>query len=281
MAARAGWIRYAANSNTGGIFMSQASPSSPLRVGGLLYPNFELLDLFGPLEMFSLLGGQRAITDLGGRLAPSLAGLALAARIADIKGGGWDVQSEMIKDRKTGKHTLVAIFGKGFGQWQYITSITLATLAPLPLYLMEQERIFVLLASLTFLMALYAIQKTLHFSPGGAVIMENSAVVSNRNHIRIRTSPYSVKTGKRISRQFSFRPFGTIIMQNCPIQSHGKNVCICGSPDTKKVKACTGFYLRPCTAIVQNGTMVANSKHLAPRTYPYVIKMFIEACVCL
>ncbi|MEZ5557544.1 MAG: DJ-1/PfpI family protein [Pseudomonadales bacterium] len=38
------------------------NPSSPapLRIGGLLYPNFELLDLFGPLEMFSLLGTQRA-----------------------------------------------------------------------------------------------------------------------------------------------------------------------------------------------------------------------------
>lgn len=30
-----------------------------LRVGGLLYPNFEMLDLFGPLEIFSLLGAER------------------------------------------------------------------------------------------------------------------------------------------------------------------------------------------------------------------------------
>jgi putative intracellular protease/amidase len=30
--------------------------ATPLQVGGLLYPDFELLDLFGPLEMFSLLG---------------------------------------------------------------------------------------------------------------------------------------------------------------------------------------------------------------------------------
>ena len=36
------------------------SPPSPLRIGGLLYPNFELLDMFGPLEMFSLLGAERA-----------------------------------------------------------------------------------------------------------------------------------------------------------------------------------------------------------------------------
>lgn len=34
--------------------------AAPLQVGGLLYPNFELLDLFGPLEMFSLLGSAGA-----------------------------------------------------------------------------------------------------------------------------------------------------------------------------------------------------------------------------
>ncbi len=33
--------------------------SKVLNVGGLLYPGFEMLDLFGPLEMFSLLGGSR------------------------------------------------------------------------------------------------------------------------------------------------------------------------------------------------------------------------------
>ena len=33
--------------------------SKVLNVGGLLYPGFEMLDLFGPLEMFSLLGGNR------------------------------------------------------------------------------------------------------------------------------------------------------------------------------------------------------------------------------
>jgi putative intracellular protease/amidase len=38
---------------------SQAT-GGPLQVGGLLYANFELLDLFGPLEMFSLLGSARA-----------------------------------------------------------------------------------------------------------------------------------------------------------------------------------------------------------------------------
>ncbi len=33
---------------------------APLTVGGLVYPGFEMLDLFGPLEMFSMLGPERA-----------------------------------------------------------------------------------------------------------------------------------------------------------------------------------------------------------------------------
>ncbi len=33
---------------------------TPLIVGGLVYPGFEMLDLFGPLEMFSMLGPERA-----------------------------------------------------------------------------------------------------------------------------------------------------------------------------------------------------------------------------
>jgi transcriptional regulator GlxA family with amidase domain len=44
--------------------MSKPTRPSPLRIGGLLYPNFELLDLFGPLEMFALLGSDRATLTL-------------------------------------------------------------------------------------------------------------------------------------------------------------------------------------------------------------------------
>ena len=33
---------------------------TPIHVGALLYPDFELLDVFGPLEMFSMLGHARA-----------------------------------------------------------------------------------------------------------------------------------------------------------------------------------------------------------------------------
>jgi transcriptional regulator GlxA family with amidase domain len=36
----------------------------PLRIGGVLYEGFELLDFFGPLEMFGLLGTDAAITTI-------------------------------------------------------------------------------------------------------------------------------------------------------------------------------------------------------------------------
>jgi transcriptional regulator GlxA family with amidase domain len=38
------------------------NPSSPIRVGATLFEGFELLDLFGPLEMFGLLGNDAQIT---------------------------------------------------------------------------------------------------------------------------------------------------------------------------------------------------------------------------
>ena len=34
----------------------------PLALGAILYPGFEMLDLFGPLEMFSMLGQDRVDT---------------------------------------------------------------------------------------------------------------------------------------------------------------------------------------------------------------------------
>ena len=33
--------------------------NTPLKIGAVLYPSFEMLDLFGPLEMFSILGPER------------------------------------------------------------------------------------------------------------------------------------------------------------------------------------------------------------------------------
>jgi putative intracellular protease/amidase len=39
-------------------------PATPLKVGALIFPGFELLDLFGPLEMFGLLKERATITVL-------------------------------------------------------------------------------------------------------------------------------------------------------------------------------------------------------------------------
>lgn len=51
---------------------------NPLHVGVLLYPNFELLDVFGPIEMFTMLGHARArihmIAERPGAIASAMAG---------------------------------------------------------------------------------------------------------------------------------------------------------------------------------------------------------------
>ncbi|HEY6599058.1 MAG TPA: DJ-1/PfpI family protein [Pseudomonadales bacterium] len=41
-----------------------SSPSRPLTLGVILYPGFELLDVFGPLEMFTAVGRDRLTTHL-------------------------------------------------------------------------------------------------------------------------------------------------------------------------------------------------------------------------
>jgi putative intracellular protease/amidase len=63
----------------GELIVTDSKPDlQPLRVGGLLYPNFELLDLFGPLEMFSLLGANGArlqlIAETAGPVASAMGG---------------------------------------------------------------------------------------------------------------------------------------------------------------------------------------------------------------
>jgi transcriptional regulator GlxA family with amidase domain len=54
------------------------SPPAPFHVGVLLYPNFELLDVFGPLEMFATLGAARVkihmIAERAGPVASAMAG---------------------------------------------------------------------------------------------------------------------------------------------------------------------------------------------------------------
>lgn len=53
-------------------------PPAPCRIGVLLYPDFELLDVFGPLEMFASLGAARVkihtIAEQAGPVASAMAG---------------------------------------------------------------------------------------------------------------------------------------------------------------------------------------------------------------
>lgn len=42
----------------------------PLRIGAVLFPGFELLDVFGPVEMFGLLGKRASITMLAAEVGP-------------------------------------------------------------------------------------------------------------------------------------------------------------------------------------------------------------------
>lgn len=70
---------------------------------------------------------------------------------------------DMDEDQRAGKRTLIVLLGKGFGQWQYITSVSLATLSPFVLIFLEPGHNFSLLATLTFIMALHAIRRTLNY----------------------------------------------------------------------------------------------------------------------
>ncbi len=44
--------------------------NSPLRVGAVLFPGFELLDIYGPVEMFGLLGNRARVTMLAEASGP-------------------------------------------------------------------------------------------------------------------------------------------------------------------------------------------------------------------
>lgn len=79
----------------------------PLKVGAVLFPAFELLDLYGPLEMLGLLGDRVSITlmaekpgEIGSRPGPK--GVADAA-LAEVSGldillvpGGWGTRTEVL-----------------------------------------------------------------------------------------------------------------------------------------------------------------------------------------
>jgi len=64
------------------------------------------------------------------------------------------------EDRKVGKQTLVAIFGREFGIYEYSFSVLTATLTPLVFLVLIPEHSLAALTSLTSLMALHAIRIT-------------------------------------------------------------------------------------------------------------------------
>ena len=67
------------------------------------------------------------------------------------------------EDRAVGKHTLVAIFGRDFGVYEYSLSIIAATLTPLTLILLTPEHSLVGLTALTGFMALHAVRITANY----------------------------------------------------------------------------------------------------------------------
>jgi transcriptional regulator GlxA family with amidase domain len=69
------------------------SNSSPIQAGAVLFENFELLDFFGPLEMFSLLEGDAKITVLAEKAGPvkSVGGPSALAEAAMAGAVGFDV----------------------------------------------------------------------------------------------------------------------------------------------------------------------------------------------
>jgi len=67
------------------------------------------------------------------------------------------------EDRKVGKYTLVALFGRGFGFYEYTLSIVVATLTPLFLALYLPKYAMVGITSLTLLMTFLPIRRAKHF----------------------------------------------------------------------------------------------------------------------
>lgn len=68
-------------------------PSSPIHVGAVLFDGFELLDFYGPLEMFGLLEGEAKITVVGEKpgAVRSSGGPCGVAETAMAGSGGFDV----------------------------------------------------------------------------------------------------------------------------------------------------------------------------------------------
>jgi transcriptional regulator GlxA family with amidase domain len=69
------------------------SNTSPIQIGAVLFEGFELLDFFGPLEMFSLMEGEARITVLAEKAGPikSVGGPCAVAEATMAGAGGFDV----------------------------------------------------------------------------------------------------------------------------------------------------------------------------------------------
>lgn len=67
------------------------------------------------------------------------------------------------EDRKAGKNTLIAIFGREFGVYEYSLSILAATLTPLVLIILKPDHTLVGITALTALMTALPIRKTNRF----------------------------------------------------------------------------------------------------------------------
>jgi len=70
---------------------------------------------------------------------------------------------DMEQDRQAGKHTLVALFGRKFGQWQYIFCIIAATGSPVLFPFVLPGHTYLLLTLFTLPMAIFAIRQTLTY----------------------------------------------------------------------------------------------------------------------
>ena len=67
------------------------------------------------------------------------------------------------EDRKVGKHTLIAIFGRRFGIFEYGLSILIATLLPLILIIIAPDHIMIGITAISSLMALHALRITVNY----------------------------------------------------------------------------------------------------------------------
>jgi 1,4-dihydroxy-2-naphthoate octaprenyltransferase len=72
-------------------------------------------------------------------------------------------------DRKANKKTLAVRFGKTFAQFEYLFSISLAALMPIVIYIFIQDHIFILVSSISILLALPGFHRVCSFQQAGSL----------------------------------------------------------------------------------------------------------------